>query len=224
MDRYDALTDALTDAEAAAAEVGRQHDELLARAASALDELTDLRLEIDGLKKAIARHERQRTHARKVVDHAAGAEPRPPITAEQYTPTTPPTSETVAPSEGQQPLATNGQAGGDWQSLARTEAVEKMLAEVGEPISPMNLSRKLQEVGRSDDSLAVGKALNHLYRKKRATTVGRAKWVLTHEIFDRQGLPPTSGGTQAEELEKEVSGDQEVNGAAPTLTGGERWS
>jgi regulator of replication initiation timing len=49
MDRYDALTDALTDAEAAAAEVGRQHDELLARAASALDELTDLRLEIDGL-------------------------------------------------------------------------------------------------------------------------------------------------------------------------------
>jgi hypothetical protein len=208
------LYDALTDAEAAAAEVERQHDDLLAQASIALDELNDLRLEIDGLKRAIARHERQRTYARKIVGHAAGAEERQPTTDEQRTPSTPPTSE----------LATNGQTGGGWTSLARTEAVEKMLAEVGEPISPMNLSRKLQEVGRSDDSLAVGKALNHLYRKKRATTVGRAKWVLTHEIFDQQGLPPTSGGTQAEEQEKEVSGDQEVNGVAPTLTGGERWS
>jgi hypothetical protein len=208
------LYDALTDAEAAAAEVERQHDELLAQAAVALDELTDLRLEIDGLKKAIARQERKRTHARKVIDHAAGAEERQPITDEQRTPPTPPASE----------LASKGQADGGWTSLARTEAVEKMLAEVGEPISPMNLSRKLQEVGRSDDSLAVGKALNHLYRKKRATTVGRAKWVLTNEIFDQQGLPPTSGGTQAEEQGEEVSDDQEVNGAAPTLTGGERWS
>ena len=73
-----------------------------------------------------------------------------------------------------------------------------MLAEVGEPVSPSNLSRMLQEVGRRDDTpLAVGKALNHLYRKQRANTVERAKWVLT----DRDDVP-----AQMSEYDQEATG------------------
>jgi hypothetical protein len=85
-----------------------------------------------------------------------------------------------APSMGRPSSIADGQTGGDWRTLPRTEAVARMLAEVGEPVSPSNLSRMLQEVGRRDDTpLAVGKALNHLYRQQRANTIERAKWVLT---------------------------------------------
>jgi hypothetical protein len=72
----------------------------------------------------------------------------------------------------------------------------------------------LQEVGRDDPPLAVGKALNHLYRKQRANTVERAKWVLT-DRNDPQVVPPTTDVPQ-----EEASSDQEVNGAAPAFTGG----
>jgi hypothetical protein len=90
-----------------------------------------------------------------------------------------------------------------------------MLAEVGEPVSPSNLSRMLKEVGRDDPPLAVGKALDHLQGKQRAKTIGRAMWVLTGQDEPRVA-PPTTDAAQ----EKEVSSDQEVNGAALALTGG----
>src|SRR5215211_8042817 len=96
-----------------------------------------------------------------------------------------------------------GQAGGDWQDLPRTEAVARMLAEVGEPLSPSELSRRLQGVGREDPPLAVGKALNHLYRKQRANTVERAKWVLT-DGDDPRVAPPTTDTAQ----ENDGSSDQ----------------
>jgi hypothetical protein len=96
-----------------------------------------------------------------------------------------------APSADRPSSVADGQTGGDWRTLPRTEAVARMLAEVGEPVSPSNLSRMLQEVGRRDDTpLAVGKALNHLYRKQRANTVERAKWVLT-DGDDPRVAPPT---------------------------------
>jgi hypothetical protein len=104
----------------------------------------------------------------------------------------------------------------DWQGLARTEAVARMLAEMDEPLSPSDLSRMLEAVGRDDTPLAVGKALNHLWRKGRANTRGRAKWVLIDP-----NTPQASGEFDAAE---EVTDDQEVNGTTPTLTGGERWS
>ncbi len=91
-----------------------------------------------------------------------------------------------------------------------------MLAEFGEPLSPSDLSRMLEAVGRDDPPLAVGKALNHLYRKRRATTVGRAKWVLT-DPNDPWAVPPTTG--VAQEREKEVSDDQEMSPAVLAFTG-----
>jgi hypothetical protein len=76
-------------------------------------------------------------------------------------------------------LVTDGQTRGDWRTLPRTEAVARMLIEAGEPLSPSELSRMLQEVGRDDSPLAVGKALDHLRGKRQATTIGRGQWVLT---------------------------------------------
>lgn len=87
-------------------------------------------------------------------------------------------------------LVADGQTHGDWRTLPRTEAVARMLTEAGEPLSPSELSRMLQEVGRNDDTpLAVGKALNHLQRKKQATTIGRGKWVLTDRDDFSSALP-----------------------------------
>jgi hypothetical protein len=76
-------------------------------------------------------------------------------------------------------LVTDRQTRGDWRTLPRTEAVARMLIEAGEPLSPSELSQMLQEVGRDDSPLAVGKALDHLRGKRQATTIGRGQWVLT---------------------------------------------
>jgi hypothetical protein len=109
----------------------------------------------------------------------------------------------------------DGQTRGDWQDLPRTEAVARMLAEAGEPLSPKDLSRRLQEVGRDDPPLAVGKALNHLYRKQRANTVRRAKWILT-DPNDPWKAPATTGVAQEQD---EASGDQDMSPAALAFTG-----
>src|SRR5215211_2997838 len=108
-----------------------------------------------------------------------------------------------------------GQAGGDWQDLPRTEAVARMLAEAGEPLSPSELSRRLQRVGRDDPPLAVGKALDHLHRKNQADTIERAKWVLTGQDGPR-AVPPTTDVSQEPE---EVRSDQEMSPAVLAFTG-----
>jgi hypothetical protein len=198
------LYEALTDAEAASADVARQHADLVAQVEAKQAELDDLQLEIKVLKKAITRYERRLVNS-KAARLAAGSEERPPVTDGQQTPTT---REIVQPhasgsSEDQQPSATDGQTDGEWRELHRTEAVARMLAKAGEPISPSNLSRMLKEVGRDDDGpLEVGKALNHLQKKHRATTVERARWVPVHELSDPRGVPPITGGTQEDEQEK----------------------
>jgi hypothetical protein len=93
-----------------------------------------------------------------------------------------------------------------------------MLAEFGEPLSPSDLSRMLEAVGREDPPLAVGKALNHLYHKQRAKTVGRAKWVLT-DPNDPWVVSPTTGVAQEQE---EVNDDQEMSRAVLAFTGDSR--
>ena len=107
----------------------------------------------------------------------------------------------------------DGPISGEWRTLPRTEAVARMLAKAREPASPSNLSRMLQEVGRRDDTpLAVGKALNHLYRQQRANTVERAKWVLT----DQDDMPAQvseydqEAATQLEGLRSEHPGPHRV--------------
>jgi hypothetical protein len=128
-------------------------------------------------------------------------------------------------SEGDQadqqlPVPPRGTGNNDWLALPRTEAVARMLGEMGGHLSPSELSELLESVGRDDPPLAVGKALNHLYRKGRANTVARAKWVLT-DPNDPWNTAPT--GEESDTAE-EVTGDQEMSGVTPTLTGGERWS
>lgn len=108
------------------------------------------------------------------------------------------------PSADRLSLVADEQTGGDWRTLPRTEAVARMLAEFREPLSPSDLSRMLEAVGRDDPPLAVGKALNHLYRKQRANTVGRAKWVLT-DPNDPWIVSPATDVSQ----ENEVSSVQE---------------
>lgn len=122
----------------------------------------------------------------------------------------------ASPADQQQAIA-DRQTGGDWRNLARTEAVARMLAVIGEPASPVNLSRMLKGVGRDDPPLAVGKALDHLKRRNRATTVGRGGWVLT----DR-GDPKTSLPTNDLTEETEVNDDQEMSPAVLAFTGDSR--
>jgi hypothetical protein len=114
-----------------------------------------------------------------------------------------------------QPSTTGMRTGGDWRTLPRTEAVVRMLAEAGKPLSPSELSQRLQGVGRDDSPVAVGKALNRLQHQRRATTTGWAKWVPSGQLYDPRGVPPT-GGTQQQE---EASDDQEMSPAVPALTG-----
>jgi hypothetical protein len=123
-------------------------------------------------------------------------------------------AQTSAPPTDRQLAVADGPASGDWQDLPRTEAVARMLAEVGEPLSPSELSRRLQGVGRNDPALAVGKALDHLHRKNQADTIGRARWVLT-EQDDPRVVPPTTDVAQ----ENDGSSDQGVNGVLLPFTG-----
>jgi hypothetical protein len=112
-------------------------------------------------------------------------------------------AEVSRPSADRLSWVADEQTGGDWQTLPRTEAVARMLAEVGEPLSPSELSRMLREVGRDDPPLAVGKALNHLLHQKRAHTIGRAEWVLT-DGDDPRVVPPTTDAMSSDpESEKE---------------------
>ena len=124
-------------------------------------------------------------------------------------------AQTLAPPTDRQSPVADGQAGGDWQDLPRTEAVARMLAEAGEPLSPSELSRRLQRVGRDDPPLAVGKALDHLHRKNQADTIERAKWVLTGQDGPR-AVPPTTDVSQEPE---EVRSDQEMSPAVLAFTG-----
>jgi len=119
------------------------------------------------------------------------------------------------PSADQQPSVADGQTGGGWLDLPRTLAVARMLAEAGEPLSPSELSRRLQGVGRDDPPLAVGKALDHLHRKNQADTIGRAMWVPTEQ--DDPRAAPSAGDVSQEP--EEVSSDQEMRPAVPTFTG-----
>ena len=50
----------------------------------------------------------------------------------------------------------------DWSSMTRIDAVARVLAGSPRPLSPQEVSERLQEVGRNDDATAVSAALNQL--------------------------------------------------------------
>jgi len=207
------LYDALADAEAASADVARQQADLVAQAEAKQAELEDLHLEIKGLKKAIARHERRLNHASGEEAYPITDGRYPPAVSAEHTPASTPTPETVkpqasAPSADPQSSVTDGHVSGDWRDLHRTEAVAKMLAEVSEPVSPSNLSRMLQRLVATIRRLQWARpSITCNARSGRTRSSGRSGCSPTKRP------PPTTDVAQGEE----VSSDQEVNGAAPTL-------
>jgi hypothetical protein len=187
------LHQALTDAEAALAKVEREHADLLTQAEVKQTEMEDLRQEITGLEKAIARHERGSTGPAQPEAGASNAQKPREATHE-------------APTRR-------------WEGMARTKAVELMMAEAGRPVSPRELSQMLQKVGRGDTPDVVGRALYHLQRRNRAESLGRAQWVVK-----RPTAGIDNGSAQSQGEGEEVNADQEMSRAMPAFTGGEQRS
>lgn len=73
--------------------------------------------------------------------------------------------------------ADNVPAHARWATLPRTDAVERVLVRAGRPVSPTDIARFLQRVGRDDDERSVSATLAHLSRTDRAHAVRRGYWV-----------------------------------------------
>jgi putative heme iron utilization protein len=65
----------------------------------------------------------------------------------------------------------------DWRSLSRMVAVERVLLEANEPLSPTNVNRALLDHGRDDLPSHVHAALGHLKGRNRATQAERGLWI-----------------------------------------------
>jgi hypothetical protein len=188
------LHQALANAEAALAKVEREHADLLAQAEVKQTEVQDLRQEITGLEKAIARHERRPTSTAEAEAGLFDVEKKGQVVHQD------------SDSRG-------------WSGLPRTKAIEQMMVDAGRPVSPRELSQMLQAVGRDDTPDVVGRALYHLQHRNRAKSVGRAQWVPVKR--PSVGLDNGSVQNQANG-EEEVSGNQEMSRAGPAFTGGEQ--
>jgi hypothetical protein len=133
----------------------------LADAEEALDQLSDERQAIDaameqrraeivGLRLAIERHGRRTVPSPKVLDLVAALE----TSLDQATVRT----------------------GVTWRSYSRVDAVEKVLQEVEQPMSPGDITAALSKRGRDDSANDVSASLAYLKRLGRAVNVGRAQW------------------------------------------------
>lgn len=66
----------------------------------------------------------------------------------------------------------------EWLALSRTEAIERVLAESDEPLSPTEVTAVLHALGRSDPVHHVGAALSYLRTRARVQSLGRGRWIL----------------------------------------------
>ena len=67
---------------------------------------------------------------------------------------------------------------GEWRRLPRTEAIERIFAEVGTPLHRTDLHERLMLKGRIDSLGALSAALSYLKREGRAQSLGRGRWLV----------------------------------------------
>ncbi len=67
--------------------------------------------------------------------------------------------------------------GDDWPNLSRPAAVERVLREAPEPMSPTRIAEVLGDHGRDDPASGVSATLTRLKADGKATTLGYSKWV-----------------------------------------------
>lgn len=65
----------------------------------------------------------------------------------------------------------------EWLALTRSDAVERVLAEAGRPLSPTEIAEALADKGRADSAAAVSATLAYLKSHKRAEQKGRGQWL-----------------------------------------------
>lgn len=129
-----------------------------------------------------------------------------------------------------EPAATSDQEGSEWQMLPRTEAIIRVLQRTTEPLSPVEVTRQLGQLGRRDHGSAVSAALSYLRQKGEVESLGRGQWVLTSPslVTADDQMPMLDSGPQGN-----GSGASDSNGSPSlvdlteliaTTTGSERAS
>jgi hypothetical protein len=111
--------------------------------------LQDAEVEIDRLEGELARFR----EIKKGLEYAIDREQRPKVKS-----------------------VSNGGTG-DW-SISRTLAVERVLREVGAPLSPVQISQELANRGRDDPAAGVSAALSRLKSDGRVVQVSFGQWTL----------------------------------------------
>ena len=136
----------------------------LADAEEALDQLSDDRAAIDaameerraeivGLRLAIERHRSRAQGGATTLDLVAALE------------------SSLEKSSSHRSTLT-------WRGYSRVDAVEKVLQEIEEPLSPADIAVAFSERGRSDTANDISASLAYLKRTGRVISVGRAQWTV----------------------------------------------
>ena len=90
--------------------------------------------------------------------------------------------------------------------MARTDAIQEVMAQTPEPLSPAEVVGRLRARGRTDDTPHnVSAALSYLQRQGRVRSLGRGQWVLAETPLPEVG---TGTGTEAEARGPELSGEE----------------
>jgi hypothetical protein len=108
--------------------------------------------------------------------------------------------------------ATSGVNG--WAKLSRTGAVERLLREATDPMSPSQISRGLGERGRPNDKAHyVSAALSYLKTRGKVVSMGQGLWTLTDTEGEGDHTEePTPLGVRA--MDQIVTADAEKRAAS----------
>lgn len=80
----------------------------------------------------------------------------------------------------------------EWQALSRRQAINRLLAEAGQAMSPAEISRRLVELGRSrDQPNPISATLAEMKKRGEATQISFGKWVLVHQSTALRRQPRT---------------------------------
>jgi hypothetical protein len=104
----------------------------------------------------------------------------------------------------------------EWRNLARTAAVQRVLAESDRPLSPLGISQVLHQKGRNDSAHNVSAALARLKDTQRAKQADRGRWVVPGDPKQAEPVSvaaerlPT--GTELIERQPEGAAIEEIEG------------